>query len=58
MAESYSVKAQLSAVDNGFSSTIKKALGVVDGFGSKLSGISFGFLAGVGQSVFRVLQAV
>ena len=52
MAESYSVKAQLSAVDNGFSSTIKKALGVVDGFGSKLSGISFGVLSGVGQQLF------
>ena len=57
MAESYSVKAQLSAVDNGFSSTIKKALGVVDGFGSKLSGISFGFLSGVGQQVFSSLTS-
>jgi tape measure domain-containing protein len=57
MAESYSVKAQLSAVDSGFSSTLKRALGVVDGFGSKLSGISFGFLSGVGQQVFSSLTS-
>ena len=52
MSESYSVKARLSAVDSGFSSTLKGALGVLDGFKSKLSGISFGVLSGIGSSLF------
>ena len=52
MAESYSVKAKLSAADSGFSSTLKGAVGALDGFKSKLSGISFGMLSGVGQSLF------
>ena len=52
MAESYSVKAKLSAVDSGFSSTLKGAVGALDGFKSKLSGISFGMLAGMGQQLF------
>ena len=52
MAESYSVKAKLSAVDSGFSSTLKGAVGALDGFKSKLSGISFGMLSGMGQQLF------
>jgi tape measure domain-containing protein len=56
MAESYSVKARLSAVDSGFSSTLKGAVGALDGFKSKLSGISFGMLSGVGQSLFNGLK--
>ena len=57
MADSYSVKARLSAVDSGFSSTLKSAMGTVDGFKSKLSGISFGMLSGVGQSLFNGLKS-
>lgn len=52
MAESYSVKARLSAVDSGFSSTLKGAIGAVDSFKSKLSGIGFGMLSGMGQQLF------
>ena len=52
MAESYSVKAKLSAVDSGFSSTLKSAVGAVDSFKSKLSGIGFGMLSGMGQQLF------
>ena len=57
MAESYSVKAKLSAVDSGFSSTLKGAVGALDSFKSKLSGISFGMLSGVGQSLFNGLKS-
>jgi tape measure domain-containing protein len=53
MAESYSVKAKLSAVDSGFSSTLKGAVGALDSFKSKLSGIGFGMLSGVGSSLFN-----
>lgn len=54
MAESYSVKAMLSATDSGFSSTFKKASGAVDTLSSKVgSGLSFGVLAGVGQAAFH-----
>lgn len=52
MAESYSVKAKLSAVDSGFSSTLKGAVGALDSFKSKLSGIGFGMLSGMGQQLF------
>ena len=56
LAESYSVKAMLSATDNGFSSTFRSALGIVDTFGSKLkSGFSFGLLTGAGQQAFSAL---
>lgn len=57
MAESYSVKAKLSAVDSGFSSTLKGAVGALDGFKSKLSGISFGMLSGVGQQLFSSITS-
>lgn len=57
MAESYSVKAKLSAVDSGFSSTLKSAIGAVDSFKSKLSGIGFGMLAGVGQQLFSSISS-
>ena len=56
MSESYSVKARLSAVDSGFSSTLKNAMGLADSFGSKLSGFNFGILTGVGQAAFGVLK--
>lgn len=54
MAESYSVRAILSAKDRGFSSTMKNALGTVGTLGSKVrSGIGFGILAGVGMAAFN-----
>lgn len=57
MAESYSVKARLSAVDSGFSSTLKGALGTLGNLSSKLSGFSFGVLSGIGQSVFNTVSS-
>ena len=56
MAESYSVKAVLSAKDSGFSSTLKSASGAVDSLASKVkSGFSFGILTGMGQQAFSAL---
>ena len=56
MAESYSVKAVLSATDKGFSSTLRSASGAVDSLGSKIkSGFSFGLLTGMGQQAFSAL---
>lgn len=58
MAESYSVQARLSATDSGFLSTLKSAIGATDTLASKLtSGFNFGFLAGMGQSVFSTLAS-
>ena len=58
MAESYSVKAILSAKDNGFSSTLKSALGSAESFGDKLkNGLNFGFFAGAGQKAFSVISS-
>lgn len=58
MAETFSVKAMLSAVDNGFSSTLKSALGNARSFGSELkSGLGFGVLAGVGQQAFTKISS-
>ena len=49
MADSYSVKARLSALDSGFSSTLKSCTGALESFGSKLtSGFNFGFFCGSG----------
>jgi hypothetical protein len=56
MAESYSVKAVLSAQDSGFSSTLKKCMGMADTFGSTIGGINFGFLSGVGSAAFNTLK--
>ena len=56
MAESYSVKAVLSATDKGFSSTLRSASGAVDSLASKVkSGFSFGVLTGMGQQAFSSL---
>lgn len=53
MAESYSVKAILSAYDKGFTAAMKNATSVTDSLGSKLkSGLSFGIFAGIGQRAF------
>ena len=56
MAESYSVKAILSATDSGFSSTLKGASSAVESFASKVkSGFTFGLLTGAGQAAFNAL---
>lgn len=57
MAESYSVKAVLSAMDNGFASTLRNAMGVADSFGDKIkSGFNFGTLTGMGQAAFGAIK--
>lgn len=56
MAESYSVKAILSAKDSGFSSTLKSAAGSIKSLGSEIkSGLGFGILTGIGQQAFSTL---
>ena len=56
MAETYSVKAVLSAYDKGFSAAMKNATKSTDALGSKIkSGLSFGILTGVGQQAFTTL---
>lgn len=57
MADSYSVKAILSATDKGFTSTLKNALGTVDSLANKVkSGFAFGILTGMGQQAFSALS--
>lgn len=56
MAESYSVRAILSAKDSGFSSTLNKCVGALDKIDSKISGFSFGVLTGAGQAAFNTLK--
>ena len=56
MAESYSVRAILSATDKGFSSTLKSAMGSVQSLGSTIKGgIGFGILTGIGQQAFSAI---
>ena len=56
MAETYSVKAVLSAYDKGFSAAMKNATKSTDALGSKIkSGLGFGVLTGIGQQAFSVL---
>ena len=56
LADSYSIRAKLSATDNGFSSTLKNAVGAVSNLGSSIkSGLSFGFLSGAGQAAFSAI---
>lgn len=57
MAESYSVKAILSATDRGFSSTLKSCSSTLDKIDSKISGLSFGFLTGAGMAAFNKLTS-
>lgn len=53
MAESFSVKAILSAADKGFTSTMKSASGYVDNLKNTLtSGIGFGVMMAAGQQAF------
>ena len=56
MAESYSVKAVLSAYDKGFTSAMKNATKSTDSLASKIkNGFSFGVFAGAGQQAFSML---
>lgn len=58
MAESYSVKAILSAADRGFSSTINKAISTTETLASRIkNGFSFGILTGAGQQAFSMLTS-
>nr|DAZ02121.1 MAG TPA: tail tape measure [Caudoviricetes sp.] len=57
MAESYSVKATLSATDKGFSSTLNKALGATEKLASNIGSFKFGILTGVGQKAFSTLTS-
>ena len=58
MAESFSVKAILSAKDSGFSSTLKSAAGSLKSLGSEIkSGLGFGILTGIGQQAFSTITA-
>lgn len=57
MAESFSVKAILSAADRGFTSTMKSASGYVDNLKSTLtSGIGFGVMMAAGQAAFNTIS--
>ena len=56
MAESFSVRAMLSAQDKGFSSTFKRALGTTESLADKIkSGFAFGVLSGAGQQAFSAI---
>lgn len=56
MAESFSVKAILSAADRGFTSTMKAASGCVDHMKTTLkSGIGFGVMMAAGQAAFNTV---
>lgn len=61
MADSYSVKATLSAVDSGFSSTINKAIGSVDKLGNSGKGMGGKFnksLAPANVSVLGLAKSI
>lgn len=56
MAQSYSVRAILSAQDKGFTSTIKEALGATERLSDKIrNGFTFGLLTGAGQQAFSMI---
>lgn len=58
MAESYSVKAILSASDRGFSSAFKSAQSSVERLKSTLtSGLGFGIMTGIGQKAFSAITS-
>lgn len=58
MAESYSVKAILSAVDKSFSSTLQDALGTTNSLGDTLkSGIGFGALMSIGNKAVSAVTS-
>ena len=58
MADSFSVKAILSAQDRNFSSTFEKAASAAAGIESKIkSGLGFGVLAGIGSQAFSAITS-
>ena len=58
MAESYSVKAILSASDRGFSSAFKSAQSSAERLKSTLtSGLGFGIMTGIGQKAFSAITS-
>lgn len=58
MAESFSVKAILSAQDRGFTSAFKSAMSSANSLKSTLtSGIGFGIMAGIGQKAFGTITS-
>lgn len=58
MAESFSVKAVLSAQDRGFTSAFKSAMSSANSLKSTLtSGIGFGIMAGIGQKAFGAVTS-
>lgn len=58
MAESYSVKAVLSAEDRGFSSMMKGAAGSADSLKNTLtSGLGFGVIMAAGQAAFSAITS-
>ena len=58
MAESYSVRAMLSAQDKGFTSTLQKATGATESLASKIkNGVAFGVLTGMGQQAFSTITS-
>lgn len=57
MAESFSLKAILSAADKGFTSTMDKARSSIGSLGEKIkSGLGFGILMGAGQKAFSSIS--
>lgn len=58
MAESYSVKAILSAQDKGFTSAFKSAMSSASSLKSTLtSGLGFGIMAGIGQKALGTITS-
>lgn len=58
MAESYSIKAILSASDRGFSSAFKSAQSSAERLKSTLmSGLGFGIMTGIGQKAFSAITS-
>ena len=58
MAESYSVKAILSAQDKGFTSAFKSAMSSANSLRSTLtSGLGFGIMAGIGQKALGTITS-
>lgn len=58
MAESYSVKAILSAQDKGFASAFKSAMSSASSLKSTLtSGLGFGIMAGIGQKALGTITS-
>lgn len=56
MAESFSIRAVLSAADRGFSSAMKNAQSSISNLKSVVTGgLGFGVLAGIGQSAFSAV---